>query len=631
MADELTGVEVGTAYITVLPDARDFHKKLAAETDQAAARAGQSGGDAFAGGFGKALPVVTGAIAGIFTVDKVKEFVSETINAASDLAESQSKVDVVFGRSANIIEQWSQTSATSVLLSKQAALEATGTFGNLFTAMDISQQKAADLARGSVQLSADLASFNNRDVADTLEAVRSGLVGETEPLRSLGINLNQARIQQEALNEKLWDGHGRITAAAQAQAAYNLMLHDAKNALGDVDRTASGYANTTRAIQAAIEDAKAEIGGGFLTGLQAVSREMGGPDGIVGLIKQWSDGVADIVAGMGYIAAKTASTFGGAGGGSNAAPPPPKTTNFWEVGGGGADALGLWSGNPILQVESLLGFFGNNARADQYNLEQLQAEADRVKYMRETLAGQHNKSMFEADDQTAAKAYADSLGTVADRAVFAATGIGTLQAALDEFDAKSKTRQAGVTVRDQWRALDTMGDTVSEKYKVKNPKWRHGSLADEFITKTRQVQRDFDPDVDGGRFAYTKTGDQARSWATDIGQAVATRAQMFDDPARAQSFIDQWAKKLGGQFKEWGVDRPYAYARSFLPGADAYSSEIANRDTLATRNRIRESDRFEFHNTTIVTTPDADVVEQAKQQAFAARGSRVPVPHGAIR
>ena len=75
----------------------------------------------------------------------------------------------------------------------------------------------------------------------------------------------------------------------------------------------------------------------------------------------------------------------------------------------------------------------------------------------------------------------------------------------------------------------------------------------------------------------------------------------------------------------------YAYARSFLPGADAYSSEIANRDTLATRNRIRESDKFEFHNTTIVTTPDADVVEQAKQQAFAARGSRVPVPHGAIR
>ena len=61
------------------------------------------------------------------------------IQSASDLAESQSKVGVVFGDSAKLVNDFAQTSATSFGITKQAALEATGTYGNLFQAFGVGQ------------------------------------------------------------------------------------------------------------------------------------------------------------------------------------------------------------------------------------------------------------------------------------------------------------------------------------------------------------------------------------------------------------------------------------------------------------------------------------------------------------
>ena len=223
------------------------------------------------GGIVGTVAKVGGAVAGAFAVGKVVEFGKASVDAASDLNESLSKATVVFGAQADAIERWADGAARGFGMSKQQALEAAGTFGNLFRAMEIGTPKAADMSKGLIQLASDLASFNNADPTEVLEALRSGLVGETEPLRRFGVNLSAARIEAEALRMGLAKKKDELTAGAKAQAAYNLILNDTKLAQGDFARTSDGLANRQRILAAQWKDMQAKVGGFLLPAVVKVS------------------------------------------------------------------------------------------------------------------------------------------------------------------------------------------------------------------------------------------------------------------------------------------------------------------------------------------------------------------------
>ena len=200
------------------------------------------------------------ALGGAFAVDKVIDFTKQSINAASDLNESMSKVGVVFGSASKSVVDWSQNAATSMGMSQQAALEAAGTYGNLAVSMGLPQTQAADMSKSLVGLAADLGSFNNVPVDEALQALQSGLTGETEPLKKFGINLNEAALKAQAMAMGLSDGKAPLSAAAKAQAAYALIMQQSTTAQGDFARTSDGLANSTKTSAAQFEDMKAKIG-----------------------------------------------------------------------------------------------------------------------------------------------------------------------------------------------------------------------------------------------------------------------------------------------------------------------------------------------------------------------------------
>ena len=244
----------------------------------------------------------------------------KAIAAASDLKETVNKLDVVFGESAAEMKAWGADAAASFGMSKQAALESAGTFGNLFTSMGLGKSVAADMSQGLVQMAADLGSFNNIDPTLVFDKLRAGINGEVEPLRSLGINLSAAAVEAEAMRmglvkadvdmrkvtiatsklslaqgtlatqtkkygkdskeavtarnavataemavEKAMAGSKvELTAAIKAQASYNLMLQQSANAQGDFARTSEGLANAQRILKARIADAMAALGESLL-------------------------------------------------------------------------------------------------------------------------------------------------------------------------------------------------------------------------------------------------------------------------------------------------------------------------------------------------------------------------------
>jgi hypothetical protein len=203
---------------------------------------------------------LVGAAGGLFAGAQVVNFLNDSAAAASDLEEAQSKVNVVFGDGVDDINKWAEGSASGFLMSKRAALEAAGTYGNLFQAFGIARPAATEMSKTLVELAADLASFNNTSVEDALLALRSGLSGETEPLKRYGVAINQARLEQAAMTSGIWDGTEAMTAGQKAQAAYALILEDTALAQGDVARTSEGLANSQREMAAKIENAQAEIG-----------------------------------------------------------------------------------------------------------------------------------------------------------------------------------------------------------------------------------------------------------------------------------------------------------------------------------------------------------------------------------
>jgi hypothetical protein len=121
-----------------------------------------------------------------------------SVDQASDLNETMNKTKVVFGEAAQSVVDFAEEASDKLLLSRQAALEAMATFGNLFTSMGYGQEESAAMSERLVLLAADLASFNNVPVADALQAIRAGLIGETEPLRQFGVMLDEASLKARA-------------------------------------------------------------------------------------------------------------------------------------------------------------------------------------------------------------------------------------------------------------------------------------------------------------------------------------------------------------------------------------------------------------------------------------------------
>ncbi len=184
----------------------------------------------------------------------------QLVDAASDLNEEITKSQQVFGESAADIRAWSEGTASAIGVSQRAALAATGIFGNLFTAVGIGEADAAATSKQLVELGADLASFNNANIDDVFLALRSGLVGEAEPLRKFGILLSEARVQQVALTNTGKSAVTQLTNQEKAQARIQIIMQDSAKAQGDFARTSGGLANQQRIAAAEAENLAANLG-----------------------------------------------------------------------------------------------------------------------------------------------------------------------------------------------------------------------------------------------------------------------------------------------------------------------------------------------------------------------------------
>ena len=213
-------------------------------------------GAASAGASLKANIVPVAAAAGA----AVATFAAKSIKAASDLGESTNAVEKTFGSTAEAVLKIGENAAESFGLSKAEFNGAAVAFSAFAKEVAGPGGDVADVIEDLTRRSADFASVMNIDVAEAALVFRSGLSGETEPLKRFGIVLSAAAVEAHALATGMVESKSEMTEAIKVQARYELLMKKTAFTANDFADTSDGLANSTRIANKRMIDFQATVG-----------------------------------------------------------------------------------------------------------------------------------------------------------------------------------------------------------------------------------------------------------------------------------------------------------------------------------------------------------------------------------
>lgn len=179
---------------------------------------------------------------------------------ASNMNESMSKTEVTFGKNANAMKKWSQTTLEQYGISQGAALEYASKYGDMASGMDLSKKEAVKLSKSITGLVGDLASFKNVSQSQADTALTGIFTGETESLKQLGIVMTQTNLAEFARNQGIKKDIKDMSQREKVMLRYNYVMSVTKNAQGDFNRTSGQAANQMRIAQEGVKQLATSFG-----------------------------------------------------------------------------------------------------------------------------------------------------------------------------------------------------------------------------------------------------------------------------------------------------------------------------------------------------------------------------------
>jgi phage-related tail protein len=200
---------------------------------------------------------------------------------AMDTIESENLFEVSMGKMSQTARKWTDETAKSLGLNAYELRKNVGTFNVMLTAMGQTEEKAYEMSTSFSKLAYDMASFYNLDPSQAFDKLRAGISGEAEPLKQLGIVINETAIKNYALEKGLirqipvLDKHGKAVTdsfgkiktkteelddATKVQARYGLIMELTAKAQGDLSRTMDSPTNKLRIQTERIKQQATELG-----------------------------------------------------------------------------------------------------------------------------------------------------------------------------------------------------------------------------------------------------------------------------------------------------------------------------------------------------------------------------------
>jgi len=175
-------------------------------------------------------------------------------------AETASKFESVFGPATSKMSKKVEELRRTIPSTTAEMQDALATFASMAKAFGLNSEAANTFSVELVKVAGDIASFHNLPIEEAFTKIRSAISGEFEPMKQLGIVINQARLEQEALNLAIFDGVGQMNAAQKALAVQSIMIRDLGTANGDAAATANSAANQVKFLKKELAETGTEIG-----------------------------------------------------------------------------------------------------------------------------------------------------------------------------------------------------------------------------------------------------------------------------------------------------------------------------------------------------------------------------------
>ena len=192
------------------------------------------------------------------------------IKESMEYTENMNLFSVAMGEYAQDAYDYAEIVSDAMGIDTSEWIRAQGVFMTLSTGFGVAGDRAAKMSKNLTQLGYDLSSFYNISTDDAMQKLQSGLSGELEPLRRLGYDLSQAKLEATALELGIDKSVSSMTQAEKAQLRYYAIMTQVTQAQGDMARTLDDPANQVRVLKAQVTMAAREIGNAFIPALNAI-------------------------------------------------------------------------------------------------------------------------------------------------------------------------------------------------------------------------------------------------------------------------------------------------------------------------------------------------------------------------
>lgn len=186
------------------------------------------------------------------------------LNSASDMEELENVVTQVFGNMSDEVENFAQKMGAEMGRSTYSIKKYVSDMGSILKGMGgLDDKQILKMSQSLSTLAVDIGSFKNVSDEEAFNALRGGIVGETESLKRLGIVINETVMAEYARNKGLKQTWANLDATTKAELRYQKIMEATTFMQGDAARTIDSFANQLKALGANVSNLAVTIGSKF--------------------------------------------------------------------------------------------------------------------------------------------------------------------------------------------------------------------------------------------------------------------------------------------------------------------------------------------------------------------------------
>ena len=213
---------------------------------------------------------LSNAVKSIAKFNVIRKSIASLIDKSTEYNENMNLFSVAMGEYADEAMNYANRVSEAMGIDTSEWIRNQGVFMTLGTGFGVAGDRAATMSKQLTQLGYDLSSFYNIDVAEAMQKLKSGFAGELEPLRNLGYDLSQAKLEAVALSLGIDKAVSSMTQAEKAELRYYAIMTQVTQVQGDMARTINDPANQVRIFKAQLEMTARSIGNIFIPALNAI-------------------------------------------------------------------------------------------------------------------------------------------------------------------------------------------------------------------------------------------------------------------------------------------------------------------------------------------------------------------------